>query len=88
MVARWIPWVRTFTPILAGTSRMPYPRFLSANVVGALCWAVGLTVLGHLAAGTPALRHVVVRRGRRCSSVGSLVAGVVGWLRVRAARRQ
>ena len=46
VVARWIPWVRTFTPIVAGTSRMPYLRFLSANVVGALCWAVGLTVLG------------------------------------------
>ena len=32
VAARWIPWVRTFTPILAGTSRMGYPRFLSANV--------------------------------------------------------
>ena len=42
VTARWIPWVRTFTPVLAGTSRMGYPRFLSANVVGALVWAVGL----------------------------------------------
>ena len=87
VVARWIPWVRTFTPVLAGTSRMSYPRFLSANVVGALCWAVGLTVLGHVAAAQPALRHasyavaaVVV--------VGSLVAGVVGWVRRRRFTRQ
>lgn len=50
--ARWIPWVRTFTPILAGTSRMSYPLFLSANVVGALAWAVGLPVVGHLVAST------------------------------------
>jgi membrane-associated protein len=87
VVARWIPWVRTFTPIVAGTSRMPYPRFLSANVAGALCWAVGLTVLGHLAAGTPALRHLSYAVAA-LFVVGSLVAGVVGWFRVRAARRQ
>ena len=35
VVARWIPWVRTFTPVVAGTGQMPYGRFLSANVVGA-----------------------------------------------------
>jgi membrane-associated protein len=87
VVARWIPWVRTFTPIVAGTSRMPYARFLSANLAGALCWAVGLTVLGHLAAGTPALRHISYAVAA-LFVVGSLVAGVVGWLRVRAARRQ
>ena len=87
MVARWIPWVRTFTPIVAGTSRMPYLRFVSANFAGALCWAVGLTVLGHLAAGTPALRHISYAVAA-LFVVGSLVAGVVGWLRVRAARRQ
>lgn len=57
VAARWVPWVRTFTPILAGTSRMGYPRFLSANVVGALAWAVGLPVLGHLAASDPRLRN-------------------------------
>lgn len=87
VVARWIPWVRTFTPIVAGISRMPYLRFLSANIAGAWCWAVGLTVLGHLAAGTPTLRHVSYAVAG-LFVVGSLVAGVVGWLRVRAARRQ
>lgn len=87
VVARWIPWVRTFTPIVAGTARMPYLQFLSANLVGAWCWAVGLTVLGHLAAGTPALRHISYAVAA-LFVVGSLVAGVVGWLRVHAARRQ
>jgi membrane-associated protein len=87
VVARWIPWVRTFTPIVAGTSRMPYPRFLSANLAGGFCWAVGLTVLGHLAADTPALRQVSYAVAA-LFVLGSLVAGVVGWLRRRAARRQ
>jgi membrane-associated protein len=87
VVARWIPWVRTVTPVLAGTGRMPYPRFLSANVVGALCWAVGLTVLGHLAASQPGLRQAsYVVAGVFVAA--SLAAGVVGWVRRRRAARQ
>jgi membrane-associated protein len=57
VVARFIPWLRTFTPILAGTARMPYAAFLSANVVGALIWGSGLVLLGFAAHGTPWLRH-------------------------------
>jgi membrane-associated protein len=83
--ARWIPWVRTFTPVLAGTSRMGYPRFLSANVVGALAWAVGLPVLGHLAASDPWLRHASYAVAGFFVAV-SVVVGVVGHLRRRGAR--
>ncbi len=40
VAARWIPWVRTFTPLLAGAAKMRYGRFLAANVVGApACWS-------------------------------------------------
>ncbi len=53
VAARWIPWVRTFTPLLAGAAKMRYGRFLTANVVGALTWGAGLLVLGRLAASTP-----------------------------------
>jgi membrane-associated protein len=84
VVARWIPWVRTFTPILAGTSRMGYARFVSANVVGALAWAVGLPVLGHLAASDPWVRGVSYAVA--AAFVGaSLVVGVVTWVRRRRA---
>ncbi len=80
VAARWVPWVRTFTPVLAGTSRMAYARFLSANVVGALAWAVGLTVLGNRAASVPALRHVALGVAA-AFVVGSVAVGVVGWVR-------
>lgn len=50
IAARWIPWVRVFTPVLAGAAGMRYRTFLLANVVGALCWGAGLLVAGHLAA--------------------------------------
>ena len=84
VAARWIPWVRTFTPILAGTSRMGYARFLSANVVGALAWAVGLPVLGHLAASNPWLRAVSYAVAGLFVA-GSVLAGVAGWVRRRRA---
>ena len=60
---------------------MPYGRFLSANVVGALTWAVGLTVLGYLAASTPVLKQVSFAVAA-VFVLGSLVLGVVGWVRV------
>jgi membrane-associated protein len=86
VAARWIPWVRTFTPILAGTARMPYARFLSANVVGALTWGVGLVVLGHLSAANDGLRataYVVAA----CFVVGSSALATVGWWRRRLSIR-
>lgn len=60
VAARWIPWVRVLTPVLAGAGRMRYPVFLAANVVGAISWGAGLLVLGHLAASRPSLQHAAL----------------------------
>jgi len=82
VAARWIPWVRTFTPILAGTARMPYARFLSANVVGALTWGVALVVLGYVSAANDGLRatsYVVAA----CFAAGSSALAALGWWRRR-----
>jgi len=46
VIARYIPWVRTFVPPIAGTVKMNYYKFLSANALGALLWGVGITLSG------------------------------------------
>ncbi|MBI4021470.1 MAG: VTT domain-containing protein [Candidatus Aenigmarchaeota archaeon] len=48
ILARFIPVVRTFAPIAAGVALMRYRSFLAYNVVGALIWAVGITLAGFL----------------------------------------
>lgn len=51
VLARFMPVVRTFTPIVAGMGAMPYRRFAAFNVLGALLWAVGVTVAGYYLGG-------------------------------------
>jgi membrane-associated protein len=47
VMARFMPVVRTFAPVLAGVSKMKYRTFVTFNVVGGLLWAVGITLLGY-----------------------------------------
>jgi len=47
VLARFIPFVRTVIPILAGTGRMPARKFAVANLIGATIWAVGISLLGY-----------------------------------------
>ncbi len=48
MLARFVPIVRTFAPIVAGIAEMNYRSFLAYNILGALFWTVGLTLGGYL----------------------------------------
>jgi membrane-associated protein len=53
ILGRFVPIVRTYVPLAAGTAGYRYPAFLAFNVIGAFLWAVGLTVLGSLLGGVP-----------------------------------
>jgi membrane-associated protein len=87
IAARWIPWVRTFAPLLAGATGMPWPRFLLANVVGALCWVPTLLVAGYLAASVPWVEHVSVVVAVVAVGVTPVVGGVRWWRAGRPASR-
>jgi membrane-associated protein len=47
VMARFVPIVRTFTPIIAGVSSMEYKTFVRWNVIGGTLWAFGVTLLGY-----------------------------------------
>ncbi|MBT2503184.1 DedA family protein [Curtobacterium sp. ISL-83] len=57
VLGRFVPVVRTYVPLAAGTAQMHYRRFLAWNLVGAISWAVGLTVVGVLLGGIPFVAH-------------------------------
>lgn len=54
--ARFVPFVRTFAPIVAGVVNMDYKKFLIFNILGALLWATGVTFAGfYIGAHVPAV---------------------------------
>lgn len=53
VLARFVPIVRTFTPIVAGVSRMNYRTFVVYNVIGGILWGTGVTVLGYFLGQIP-----------------------------------
>jgi membrane-associated protein len=57
VAARFFPWIRTFVPPIAGAAKMNYYKFLSANVLGALLWGVGITLAGYYAASIPWVKN-------------------------------
>ena len=58
VIARYIPWVRTFVPPIAGTVKMNYYKFLSANVLGAFLWGVGITLAGFYSGSIPWVKNI------------------------------
>ncbi|MGV0991389.1 MAG: VTT domain-containing protein [Mycobacterium sp.] len=53
ILARFVPIVRTFTPVLAGVSYMRYPLFLGYDIVGGVLWGAGITLLGYFLGNVP-----------------------------------
>ncbi|MGW4714472.1 DedA family protein [Nocardia sp. NPDC004260] len=49
LVARWIPWVRTLCPSVAGAARMDHRKFTVASTIGAIVWAPVLLLIGYYA---------------------------------------
>jgi membrane-associated protein len=57
IVARFMPFIRTFAPFVAGVAEMTYSKFFSYNVIGAILWVVSLTTLGYWIGNTEWVRQ-------------------------------
>jgi membrane-associated protein len=57
VLARFVPIVRTFAPIVAGAARMHYRAFVFFNMIGGAIWAIGLTVLGYYLGQIDLVKH-------------------------------
>lgn len=63
ILARFMPFARTFAPIVAGIGNMTYRRFAMFNVVGAVAWVFSMTFLGYFVGkfvGAKSLEKVVI----------------------------
>lgn len=83
VIARFMPIVRTFAPIVAGAAQMSYARFATYNIAGAILWVMSLTLGGYwLGRSIPDIDdyiHLIV-----AGVIGlSLLPGLISWLRSR-----
>jgi membrane-associated protein len=47
IIARFVPIIRTFAPVVAGVGKMSYRRFVSYNIFGGIGWSLSMTLLGY-----------------------------------------
>ncbi|MCX7521995.1 DedA family protein [Microbacterium sp. STN6] len=78
VVARFMPWARVFVPAIAGVGRMNYYRFLTSNLVGALAWGSGMTLVGFYAASIPGVKSAAYVVGG-AFILASIVFGYRAW---------
>lgn len=57
ILARFVPIARTFITAMAGVGRMDFRRYLLFSTIGALLWAVGLTLIGYLFGNVPWIKN-------------------------------
>jgi membrane-associated protein len=57
IIARFVPYIRTFAPFLAGVGHMSYPRFLYYNIIGGVAWVVSFLTLGYIFGTLPIVKE-------------------------------
>lgn len=55
--ARFVPFARTFAPILAGVGKMDYKKFVSYNIIGGIVWVSSMTLLGYFFGQIPVVKN-------------------------------
>jgi membrane-associated protein len=85
VIARFMPIIRTFGPVVAGVGQMRYRDFIAFNVAGGLAWVWSMLFLGHsLGRSVPGIRKHIDLVILAVVFL-SFLPGVIGWLRQRSA---
>ena len=82
IMARFMPIVRTFVPVVAGIGKMPYRRFAAFNAVGGAAWVSSMTLAGYFLG-----QFEIVKKHIELMVIGiiflSVLPGIIAWLRAR-----
>ena len=85
IIARFMPIVRTFAPVVAGVGRMRYASFLAYNVVGGVLWIWSMLITGYVLAKTVPGVAKHVEKVILVVVFLSILPGIIAWWRSRAA---
>jgi membrane-associated protein len=86
ILARFMPIVRTFAPVVAGMGKMEYRRFLSFNVIGGVAWVVSMTLIGYFLGQFEWVRkniEIVILLVIFASILPGIIAVALEWLKKR-----
>lgn len=86
ILARFMPFIRTFAPFVAGVAQMNRATFTAYNVIGGLIWVVGLTVVGYLFGNIPFVQQHLSKIIWAMILVPGLIAIFGAWKAGRQAR--
>jgi membrane-associated protein len=84
IIARFVPVVRTFAPVVAGMANMGYRRFAAFNIIGGVGWVFSMTMLGYLLVTMFPATEKHIEKVIIVVVFLSLLPGVIEWLRARA----
>jgi len=84
IIARFVPVVRTFAPVVAGMANMGYRRFALFNIVGGVAWVFSMTMLGYLLVTMFPATEQHIEKVIIIVVFLSLLPGIIEWLRARA----
>ncbi len=86
VLARFMPFIRTFVPFVAGVAEMTRSKFTTYNVLGAVLWVVGLTLTGYLFGNLPFVQTHLSKIIWALILVPGLITLVGAWQARRSAR--
>ena len=78
-LGRWVAFFRAVMPALAGTARMPYPKFLAYNAAGGIVWGAAVVLVGYFAGQSYAKVEAIVGRGAALVVLGMGLVALVVW---------